>query len=150
MGVRYSTKKYSKEKEGEIRCSIFSALQDLATFNGIDINTMKETPPYSLDLQGVTTQKIAAELKKMIEHGIVVKGVVRGRTVKYMLRQTYEDLVSKGELSPKDFGYGDYRDNRPKVEYEDDDDDYDDYDEDNDVCIRIMSSSDRTMYTEMW
>ena len=64
---------------------------------------------------------MAAELKKLIDNGMVVKGTVRGRTVKYMLRQTYKDLIADGQLSAKEFGYGDYRDSQPKAEYEESD-----------------------------
>ena len=92
---------------------------------------------------GVTTQKIAAELKKLIDNGMVVKGVVRGKTVKYMLRQTYLDLVEKGQLNSREFGYGDYRDNKPKVEYDG---------EEEDIVIdeRYDAVVNRTRYEEMW
>lgn len=143
MGARYSAGKYSKQKESEIRYNILAALQELATFSGIDINTIKETPPYSFALEGVTTQKIAAELKKLIEYRMVVKGTVRGRTVKYMLKETYDKLIEEGKMSSKEFGYGDYRDNQPKVEY-------DEEEESDKVCNRIMLSVNRNRYEEMW
>lgn len=143
MGARYSAGKYSKQKESEIRYNILAALQELATFSGIDINTIKETPPYSLALEGVTTQKIAAELKKLIEYRMVVKGTVRGRTVKYMLKETYDKLTEEGKMSSKEFGYGDYRDNQPKVEYNEEE-------ESDKVCNRIMLSVNRNRYEEMW
>lgn len=143
MGAKYSAGKYSKQKESEIRYNILAALQELATFSGIDINTIKETPPYSLALEGVTTQKIAAELKKLIEYRMVVKGTVRGRTVKYMLKETYDKLTEEGKMSSKEFGYGDYRDNQPKVEYNEEE-------ESDKVCNRIMLSVNRNRYEEMW
>lgn len=145
MGARYTAGKYSKQKEGEIRYNILAALQELATFNGVDIGTIKETPPYSLALNGVTSQKIAAEMKKFIDNGMVVKGTVRGKTVKYMLRQTYLDLdlVEKGQLDSRKFGYGDYRDNKLKVEYDG---------EEEDIVIdeRYDAVVNRTRYEEMW
>lgn len=143
MGARYTAGKYSKQKEGEIRYNILAALQELATFNGVDIGTIKETPPYSLALNGVTPQKIAAEMKKFIDNGMVVKGTIRGKTVKYMLRQTYNDLLEEGKISSKEFGYGDYRDNQPKVEY-------DEEEESDAVCERIRLSATRNKYEEMW
>lgn len=142
MGARYTAGKYSKQRESEIRYNILAALQELATFNGIDINTIKETPPYSLALNGVTTQKMAAELKKLIDNGMVVKGTVRGRTVKYMLRQTYKDLIEDGKLSAREFGYGDYRD-IPKVEE-------DDEAVSEAICERIRLCATRNKYEEMW
>ena len=145
MGARYTAGKYSKQKESEIRYNILAALQELATFNGVDINTIKETPPYSLALNGVTTQKMAAELKKLIDNGMVVKGTVRGRTVKYMLRQTYKDLIADGQLSAKEFGYGDYRDSQPKAEYEESDEEVSEK-----TCERIRLSMRRNKYEEMW
>lgn len=145
MGARYTAGKYSKQRESEIRYNILAALQELATFNGIDINTIKETPPYSLALNGVTTQKMAAELKKLIDNGMVVKGTVRGRTVKYMLRQTYKDLIEDGKLNAREFGYGDYRD-IPKVEVEEDDDEA----VSEAICERIRLCATRNKYEEMW
>lgn len=135
------TSRYSKEKTNSIRFNILMALDELAKFNGIDINTIKNTPPYSSELRGVTSQKIAAELKKLIDSGMVVKGIVRGKTVKYMLRDTYNNLKISGE-EIEDFGYGDYRDNQPKVEYEEE--------ESNIVCERIRLSATRNKYEEMW
>ena len=143
MGARNTVGKYSKQRESEIRYNILAALQEMATFNGIDINTIKETAPYCFALEGVTSQKMAAELKKLIESGMVVKGTVRGKTVKYMLRQTYKDLIEEGKLNPREFGYGDYRDNQPKVEY-------DEEEESEKVCDRIMLSANRNKYEEMW
>lgn len=145
MGARYTASKYSKQKESEIRYNILAALQELAKFSGIDINTIKETPPYSFALSGVTSQKMAHELKKLIEAGMVVKGTIKGRTVKYMLRQTYLDLIEDGRLDAREFGYGDYRDNKPKVEYDEEDEK-----ESEEICERIRLSATRNRYEEMW
>lgn len=146
MGARYTTGKYSKQKESEIRYNILAALQELATFNGIDINTIKETSPYCFALSGVTSQKIAQELKKLIESGMVVKGTVRGRTVKYMLRQTYLDLIDEGRLDAREFGYGDYRDNQPKLQYDEEENE----EESEEICERIRLTITRNRYEEMW
>ena len=148
MGARYTASKYSKQKESEIRFNIITALQKLATFNGVDINTIKETYPYSMSLQGVTTQKIAAEMKKLIDGGLVVKGIVRGRTVKYMLRETYKELIKDGKIDCKEFGYGDYRDN---LKYEEDmTEEEREEKESEEVCRRIRLSGSRKKYKEMW
>ena len=148
MGARYTAGKYSKQKESEIRFNIITALQKLATFNGVDINTIKETYPYSMSLQGVTTQKIAAEMKKLIDGGLVVKGIVRGRTVKYMLRETYKELIKDGKIDCKEFGYGDYRDN---LKYEEDmTEEEREEKESEEVCRRIQLSGSRKKYKEMW
>lgn len=130
----YKTSKYSKEQNNSIRFNILWALSELAKFSGVDTNTMKNTAPYSMILSSITSQKITSELKKLIDSGMVVKGIVRGKTVKYMLRSTYEKLMSEGKISSKEFGYGDYRDlERPYVE--EDEDDNEEYS--NKVCSRI-------------
>ena len=79
----------------------------------------------------------------VIDNGMVVKGTVRGKTVKYMLRQTYNDLLEEGKINSREFGYGDYRDNQPKVEY-------DEEEESDAVCERIRLSATRNKYEEMW
>lgn len=124
---RYQSR-YSKQEESSIRFSVLEALQELAKFNGIDINTIKTTNPYSLVLNGVTSQKIAVELRKLIDSGMVVKEVARGKTVKYMLRENYVALQEEGQIS-KIYGYGDYRDNKVK--------DKNDEEEINIICTRI-------------
>lgn len=130
----YKTSKYSKEQNNSIRFNILWALSELAKFSGVDTNTMKNTSPYSMVLSSITSQKITSELKKLIDSGMVVKGIVRGKTVKYMLRSTYEELMNEGKISPKEFGYGDYRDlKKPYVE--EDEDDNEEYS--NKVCSRI-------------
>lgn len=139
--MRHSSR-YNAQKESEIRFNILSALQELATFNGIDIHTMQTTSPYSMELGGVTSQKIAAEIKKLVDYGMVVKGVVRGKTVKYMLKSTYTDLMKDGKIDSKKFGYGDYRDNKPEEEEEETSSET--------ICARIGASSGRNRYTEMW
>ena len=126
--------KYSKETNSAIRFNIIGALQELANFNGVDINTIKTTSPYSYELNQVTSQKIAAELKKMIDLGLVVKGKTKGRTVKYMLRDRYELLIEDKKIDDKSYGYGDYRD---------------DYDEDA-VSNRILSTQNRKKYVDLW
>ncbi len=78
MGYRKTASKYSAAQSSEIRFQIMDALQNLATFNGIDIATMQSTAPYSFKLNGVTSQKIMVELKKLIDSGMVVKGAARG------------------------------------------------------------------------
>ena len=126
--------KYSKETNSAIRFNIIGALQELANFNGVDINTIKTTSPYSYELNQVTSQKIAAELKKMIDLGLVVKGKTKGKTVKYMLRDRYESLIEDKKIDDKSYGYGDYRD---------------DYDEDV-VSNRILSTQNRKKYVDLW
>lgn len=143
MGARYTTGKYSKQKESEIRYNIITALQELATFSGIDINTIKETYPYSLVLSGVTAQKIAAEMKKLIDGGIVVKGAVKGKTVKYMLRTIYTELIKEGKMTTKEFGYGDYRD---ELKYVEDDEEA----ETEAVCERLRRAAPRIRTDFMW
>ena len=113
---RYQSK-YSKQEESSIRFNILEALQELAKFNGIDINTIKTTNPYALVLNGVTSQKVAAELKKLIDAGMVVKEIVRGKTVRYMLRESYLALQKEGKVE-KAYGYGDYRDKKVEEEEE--------------------------------
>lgn len=143
MPGRYHNSKYSAQRESEIRYNILAAIQELATFNGVDIATIKETSPYSIALSGVTPQKIAAELKKLVDCGMVVKGVVRGKTVKYMLRGTYNDLIESGKINNREFGYGDYRDDRPSKE------DEEEYNEKL-VYKRIKNSASRPKYQDMW
>lgn len=130
--------KYSEETNSAIRFNIISALQELADFNGIDINTIKTTSPYSYELNQVTSQKIAAELKKMIDLGFVVKGKTKGKTVKYMLRDRYESLIEDKKLDKNSYGYGDYRDDKKESEDEDE------------ISNRILSTKYRKRYTELW
>lgn len=139
MGYSRKTKT-SIQKESAIRFNILAALQELATFNGIDIQKIKTTEPYSFELNGLTSQKIASELKKLIDYGLVVKEVARGQTVKYMLRDTYNKLKKDDLKSIKKFGYGDYRDTIEQVEQ----------DESEKVCQRIKYSANRTKYEDMW
>lgn len=139
MGYSRKTKT-SIQKESAIRFNILAALQELATFNGIDIQKIKTTEPYSFELNGLTSQKIASELKKLIDYGLVVKEVARGQTVKYMLRDTYNKLKNNDLKSIKKFGYGDYRDTIEQVEQDDSEK----------VCQRIKYSANRTKYEDMW
>lgn len=139
--MRRSSSKYSKQEESSIRFNILEALDELAKFNGIDINTIKTTNPYSLVLNGVTSQKIAVELRKLIDAGMVVKEATRGQTVRYMLRENYISLIEDGE-SEKKYGYGDYRDNKV-------DDSYDDEERINIICTRIESNPNR-IEVPMW
>lgn len=139
--MRYANKsKTNAQKESAIRFNILAALQEMATFNGIDIQKIKTTEPYSFELNGLTSQKIASELKKLIDYGLVVKEVARGQTVKYMLRDTYEKLLKDNRKDIKKFGYGDYRDDVEKMEVE----------ESEKTCQRISCAANRPKYKEMW
>ena len=139
--MRYANKsKTNAQKESAIRFNILAALQEMATFNGIDIQKIKTTEPYSFELNGLTSQKIASELKKLIDYGLVVKEVARGQTVKYMLRDTYEKLLKDNRKDIKKFGYGDYRDDVEKMEVE----------ESEKTCQRISYAANRPKYQEMW
>lgn len=139
--MRYANKsKTNAQKESAIRFNILAALQEMATFNGIDIQKIKTTEPYSFELNGLTSQKIASELKKLIDYGLVVKEVARGQTVKYMLRDTYEKLLKDNRKDIKKFGYGDYRDDVEKMGAE----------ESEKTCQRISFAANRPKYQEMW
>lgn len=135
------TSKYSTEKSSEIRYNIIGALDELAIATGIDIHTMQRTSPYSFILGDIPSQKIAAELKKMIDMGLVVKSIAKGKTVKYMLRAQYDALFNQGLMTIERFGYGDYRDNKKDDE---------DEDESERVCTRLAVSAGRTRYEDMW
>jgi hypothetical protein len=139
---RYHSK-YTERQNSDIRFAVLFALENMAKNNGIDIKTMQTTPPYSLDLNGITSQKISHEIKKLIDSGMVVKGVVKGKPVRYMLRSTYESLVENRQILPQEFGYGDYRDEvAPQNENDDN------YNEE-EVCNRIMRYS-APKVKEMW
>lgn len=139
--MRYTNKsKTNAQKESAIRFNILAALQEMATFNGIDIQKIKTTEPYSFELNGLTSQKIASELKKLIDYGLVVKEVARGQTVKYMLRDTYEKLLKDNRKDIKKFGYGDYRDDVESMEAA----------ESEKICQRISCAANRPKYQEMW
>lgn len=139
--MRYTNKsKTNAQKESAIRFNILAALQEMATFNGIDIQKIKTTEPYSFELNGLTSQKIASELKKLIDYGLVVKEVARGQTVKYMLRDTYEKLLADNRKEIKKFGYGDYRDDVESMEAA----------ELEKTCQRISYAANRPKYQEMW
>lgn len=140
--MHYRNSRYTEQMNSEIRFNILSAIEELAKFRGIDINTIKTTSPYSLVLNNVTSQKIAAEIKKLIDYGMVVKGVAKGKTVKYMLRSTYNELMKDGKINEKEFGYGDYRDVKKKKKDEDA--------ESEAICNRIAAASLKPKYTDMW
>lgn len=140
--MHYRNSRYTEQMNSEIRFNILSAIEELAKFRGIDINTIKTTSPYSLVLNNVTSQKIAAEIKKLIDYGMVVKGVAKGKTVKYMLRSTYNELMKDGKIDGKEFGYGDYRDVKKKKEDEDA--------ECEAICNRIAAASLKPKYADMW
>lgn len=140
--MHYRNSRYTEQMNSEIRFNILSAIEELAKFRGIDINTIKTTSPYSLVLNNVTSQKIAAEIKKLIDYGMVVKGVAKGKTVKYMLRSTYNELMKDGKIDKKEFGYGDYRDVKEKKEDEDA--------ECEAICNRIAAASLKPKYADMW
>lgn len=137
---RYSKSKYSAEKSSEIRFNIIGALDELAVNKGIDIKTMQTTSPYSLVLNGITSQKISQELKKMVDSGLVVKQSARGQTMKYMLRAQYTALFEQGKITIEKFGYGDYRDNKEVSDEE----------LSESVCARIVSAVTRKKYEFMW
>lgn len=140
--MHYRNSRYTEQMNSEIRFNILSAIEELAKFRGIDINTIKTTSPYSLVLNNVTSQKIAAEIKKLIDYGMVVKGVAKGKTVKYMLRSTYNELMKDGKINEKEFGYGDYRDVKKKKKDEDA--------ESEAICNRIAAASLKPKYADMW
>lgn len=140
---RYSkSSRYSVQEASEIRYNIMGALDELAIYSGIDIKTMQTTAPYSFVLNGVTSQKIAAELKKMIDIGLVVKETAKNKTVKYMLKSQYDALFEEGKVSIERFGYGDYRDNKKQEE--------EDEEKEEGVCARIAATAGRTRYSDMW
>lgn len=142
--MSYRKSSYSEQKNSAIRFNIMGALGELAKFSGVDINTIKTTSPYSYELSNVTSQKIAAEMKKLIDYGMVVKGATKGQTVKYMLRSTYTELMNEGKLKPKEFGYGDYRDLQKEAEEEKE------LKESEEVCRRLISSQYKKKYPDMW
>ena len=137
---RYNKSKYSANQSSQIRFNIMDALNELATFRGIDIKTMQTTAPYSIVLNSVTSQKMAQELKKMIDMGIVVKEVQKGKTVKYMLRARYNELYTQNKIEKKSYGFGDYRDNKPD----------DDPEVVEGVCEKIIAAALRPKYEPMW
>ena len=97
---RYHSK-YTERQNSDIRFAVLFALENMAKNNGIDIKTMQTTPPYSLDLNGITSQKISHEIKKLIDSGMVVKGVVKGKAVRYMFPSTYEALGENRQILPQ-------------------------------------------------
>lgn len=101
---------------------------------------MQTTEPYSFVLNGITSQKITQELKKMVDTGLVVKESARGQTMKYMLRAQYEALFKEGKVVLNRFGYGDYRDDK----------DEDDEEVSETVCARIIASAVREKHEPMW
>lgn len=108
-----SSAKYTATKNATIQQNVMAAIQELAHYNGVDIQTIKDTTPYSIALQGVTTQKIASTIKKMIDIGVLVKGSRPNHTMKYMMRSRYEQLLKDGYTPEEKYGYLDYRD-RPE------------------------------------
>lgn len=147
MSYKRTNSKYTEQKNSAIRFNIIGALGELAKFRGVDINTIKTTSPYSYELSNVTSQKIAAEMKKLIDYGMVVKGVTKGQTVKYMLRSTYTELMNEGKLKSKEFGYGDYRDLQKE---EDEDEEEKELKESEEICRRLISSQHKKKYPDMW
>lgn len=149
--MAWRSSKYSKAQSEKIHWTIFGALNELATFKGVDMNTMKTTPPYSLNLANVSTQKMAAELKKMIDMGIAVKSTGKGGTRKYMLRTKYNELMKEGKLDPEEFGYGDYRDAQQRAAEATAEEILDELteEEEEEICRRLSLSS-GTKYTPDW
>lgn len=133
--MSYRKSSYSEQKNSTIRFNIIGALDELAKFNGVDITTIKNTSPYSYELSNISSQKIAAEMKKLIDYGVVVKESARGKTVKYMLRSTYTELMEEGKMHSNQFGFGDYRDE-------------DIIEDETSLCARIASN--RNTRVEMW
>lgn len=149
--MAWRSSKYSKSQSDKIHWTIFGALNELATFSGVDMNTMKTTPPYSFNLANVTTQKMAAELKKMIDMGVAVKSTGKSGTRKYMLRTKYNELMKEGKIDPDEFGYGDYRDAQKKAAEaaaQEITDELTDEEED-EICRRIRSYG-RPKYEPEW
>ena len=103
------TSKYDERQNSTIRCNVVAALEELAVQRGIDIKTMKETQPYAIELGQFSSQKIASEIKKLVDCGMVVKSTPTKGTMKYMLRDKYEEMMSQNNVNSK-YGYGDYRD----------------------------------------
>lgn len=132
---RYKSK-YSEQKNSEIRYNLLGALHDLTKFNGIDMKTIQSTSPYSLVLNNITSQKLTVEINKLIDYGMVVKGSAKGKTVKYMLRDYYEDLQKTNVIKPEKLGYGDYRDEKEN--------------EEETLIKRIKAASLRNRYEDMW
>ena len=117
--MAWRSSKYSKDATQRIHTTILAALGELGKFNGVDMATMKSTSPYSFNLANVSTQKMAAELKKMIDLGLVVKSVAKsGENRKYMLRSNYDELMQGSPEKASKFGYGDYRDHKELEEPE--------------------------------
>lgn len=148
--AHFGTPKYNAQKSSEIRYNIEMALLELATFSGVDIKKIQTTPPYAMVLNNITSQKIAAELKKLVDMGIVVKEVARGKTVKYMLKSTYDELFKAGKIQTKQFGYCDYRDNQ-KAEIlgdKEDDEDEDNVEMDEAVLKKLQLFNKK--YEYMW
>lgn len=149
--MAWRSSKYSKSQSEKIHWTIFGALNELATFNGVDMNTMKTTPPYSFNLANVSTQKMAAELKKMIDMGVVVKSTGKSGTRKYMLRSKYNELMKGGKLDPEEFGYGDYRDAQQRAAEQAAQEITDELteEEEEEICRRLSLSS-GPKYTPDW
>lgn len=137
---RYASK-YSKQEESTIRFNILEALDELGKFNGVTINTIKSTNPYALILNGITAQKVAVELNRLIDSGMVVKEINKGKAVRYMLRENYIKLIEQGkEVEVKGYGYGDYRDNKEENEEE----------EVELICTRILANPSSLLEAPMW
>lgn len=109
------TSKYDERQNSTIRCNVVAALEELAVQRGIDIKTMKETQPYAIELGQFSSQKIASEIKKLVDCGMVVKSTPTKGTMKYMLRDKYDEMMLKNSESSK-YGYGDYRDSSDESE----------------------------------
>lgn len=138
--MAYRSSQYSERVNSTIRFNILEALQELATTQGITIKEMQTTYPYSIELNGITSQKMTVELRKLIDSGMVVKSNknVKGNApMKYMLRSTYNDL-NFTEQEDETYGYGDYRDDNLTEE------------EEEAICERLRAAANRTIYEDMW
>lgn len=131
------TSKYSEKENSAIRFNIIGALQALGRTQGVSIKAMQTTYPYSVELNRIPSQKISAELKKLVDTGMVVRSTKSLRNsgpMKYMLRSIYEDL---GFSDDNSYGYNDYRDELTEEEEEA-------------ICERLELASHRTRYEDMW
>ena len=101
--------RYSAETSSLIRFNVMQAIEELAQFNGVDIETIKTSEPYCITLSSVTSQKIAQEIKKLVDSGMVVRSN-KTSPMRYMAKERHERLVKDGYTLTEKYGFGDYRD----------------------------------------
>ena len=104
----------------------------------IKINWMYTSVFRSFAKQSVNYNAVIFYVTKAIR-GTVFKSL-RGKTVKYMLRETYNKLMADNRTEIKKFGYGDYRDKVKEMEEQ----------EQEKTLARIKSAGARTKYVDMW